>query len=75
MANLRANNFWFRSVLNSLMAERGITCKQMAEKMDRAPSLIEAVLDGTHMPSVYLAEQMLYCVGYEFEVIVIGQKK
>lgn len=74
MASHRANKHWFRTVLSELMQERRMSCQKMAEVLDRPPDLIDSVLNGTHMPSIAFAEQLLHAVGHEIEVIARVKK-
>lgn len=60
---------WFPAVLLSIMQEQKISSAVLAEKIDRSKALVDAVLDGTHVPSLLLAERILQALGHDLEVM------
>lgn len=60
---------WFAEVLLQLMQENKVSVATLAERVDRSPALIKAVLDGSHVPSILLAERLLQSLGHDLEVM------
>ncbi len=66
----KATSNWFAEVLIALMQENKVSSRALAEKVDRSVALVNAVIDGSHVPSILLAEQLVQALGHDIEVMV-----